>query len=65
MNSPRRTLKENEVSTREVCKLEYQFRGDLEEVRRLYNESLEINKKLGNHGGIAGSLHQLGMLAQD
>ncbi len=31
----------------------------------LYNESLEISKRLGNQGGIAISLHQLATLAED
>jgi tetratricopeptide (TPR) repeat protein len=41
----------------------YQRRGELTEARRLYVESLEINKRLGNQSGIAVSLHQLGRLA--
>ena len=41
------------------------FRGELDEARRLYTESLEIQKKLGNQSGIASSLHNLGSLAQD
>jgi tetratricopeptide (TPR) repeat protein len=39
-------------------------RGELEIARRLYNESLDIDKRLGNQGGIAISLHQLASLAQ-
>jgi tetratricopeptide (TPR) repeat protein len=37
----------------------------VEEARRLYTESLEISKKLGNQGGIASSLHNLAVLVQD
>jgi tetratricopeptide (TPR) repeat protein len=40
-------------------------RGELESAQRLYNESLEIKKRLGNQRGIASTLHQLGTLAQD
>lgn len=45
--------------------------GDVEYRRRrmfglkLYNESLEINRKLGNQSGIAIELSQLGRLAED
>ncbi|HEX8096633.1 MAG TPA: tetratricopeptide repeat protein, partial [Pyrinomonadaceae bacterium] len=42
----------------------YQRRGELTEVRRLYEESLEIRQKLGDQRGIANSLHQLGLLAE-
>lgn len=42
-----------------------QDQGDVEEARRLYNESLEINTKLDEQKGIAGTLHQLAMLARD
>jgi tetratricopeptide (TPR) repeat protein len=42
----------------------YQDRGELLKARQLYNESLELNKRLGNQGGISGSLHQLALLAQ-
>ncbi len=35
------------------------------EARRLYDESLEIAQELGDKSGVASSLHQLGMLAQD
>ena len=41
-----------------------QGRGELEEARQLYNESLEIKKRLGNQSGIAITLHQLGRLAE-
>ncbi|HVG32104.1 MAG TPA: tetratricopeptide repeat protein [Pyrinomonadaceae bacterium] len=41
----------------------YQFRGELEEARRLYNESLEIKKKLSDQRGIAGTLHNLAAIA--
>ena len=40
------------------------FRGELDQARRLYNESLEIQKELGDQSGIARSLHQFGMLAE-
>ncbi|MGB8646911.1 MAG: tetratricopeptide repeat protein [Anaerolineae bacterium] len=40
-------------------------RGELTEARRLYGESLDINKKLGDQQGIASSLHQFGNLAKD
>jgi tetratricopeptide (TPR) repeat protein len=43
----------------------HQRRGELESARQLYNESLEIEKRLGNQSGIAITLHQLAMLAQD
>ena len=36
------------------------FRGELDEARRLYTESLGIQRKLGNQSGIASSLHQYG-----
>ncbi|HEY0408221.1 MAG TPA: tetratricopeptide repeat protein, partial [Pyrinomonadaceae bacterium] len=39
--------------------------GELEEARRLYNESLEIKKRLGDQSGIASALGQLGLLAED
>ena len=42
----------------------YQNRGELAEARRLYEQSLEIEKALGNQSGIASSLHELGRLAQ-
>ncbi len=42
----------------------HQNRGNLDEARKLYDESLEIKKQLGNESGIAISLHQLAMLAQ-
>jgi tetratricopeptide (TPR) repeat protein len=45
--------------------VKYQDRGDLAKARRLYDESLEIEKKLGNQSGIAITLHQLATLAQD
>lgn len=41
----------------------FQNRGELEEARRLYSESLEIEKRLGNQSGIASTLGQLGSLA--
>jgi tetratricopeptide (TPR) repeat protein len=41
-----------------------QSQGEIEEARRLYNESLEIAKRLGDQSGIAITLHQLGMLAE-
>ncbi|MGZ8842856.1 MAG: tetratricopeptide repeat protein [Pyrinomonadaceae bacterium] len=40
-------------------------RGELEEARQLYNESLGIKQKLGDQSGIAITLHQLAMLAQN
>ena len=40
-------------------------RGELEEARRLCDESLEIKKRLGNQGGVAITLHQLGRLTED
>ncbi|HZI20242.1 MAG TPA: toll/interleukin-1 receptor domain-containing protein [Pyrinomonadaceae bacterium] len=43
----------------------YLRRGEVEEARRLYGESLEINKKLGNQSGIAITLHDLGRLTQN
>jgi tetratricopeptide (TPR) repeat protein len=42
----------------------YQNRGEIEEARKLYNESLEIEKKLGNQRGIASTLHNLASLSQ-
>jgi tetratricopeptide (TPR) repeat protein len=39
-------------------------RGELESAQRLYDESLEIKKRLGNQNGIAVTLHQLAILAQ-
>ncbi len=39
--------------------------GDLDEARRLYQESLKIKQDLGDRSGVSKSLHQLGMLAQD
>jgi tetratricopeptide (TPR) repeat protein len=39
--------------------------GDKEEARRLYDESLEISKRLGNRSSVAITLHQLGRLAED
>jgi tetratricopeptide (TPR) repeat protein len=42
----------------------YQNRGDLNEARRLYDESFDIKKRLGNQSGIAITLHQLGRLAE-
>jgi tetratricopeptide (TPR) repeat protein len=43
----------------------YSYRGEYDQARRLYDESMEIKKRLGNQSGIAISLHQLGRLAQD
>lgn len=43
----------------------YQSLGELEESQRLYYESLELAKKLGDRSGIATTLHQLAILAQD
>jgi tetratricopeptide (TPR) repeat protein len=40
-------------------------RGEVGEARRLYDESLAIQKTLENRSGIAGTLHQLARLAQD
>jgi hypothetical protein len=41
-----------------------QAQDELGEARRLYDESLEIEKRLGNQSGIAITLHQLGRLAE-
>jgi tetratricopeptide (TPR) repeat protein len=41
-----------------------QAQGEYEEARRLYNESLVIKERLGDQGGRASTLHQLGMMAQ-
>lgn len=41
-----------------------QAQGDLEEAQRLYDESLEITKRLGDQSGIANNLYQLGWLAE-
>jgi len=43
----------------------YQKRGRYQEARDLYNQSLEIDKQLGNQAGIAMSLRQLGRIARD
>ena len=43
--------------------LMHQKRGAPEEARRLYNESLKINRRLGDQSGIAITLHELGRLA--
>jgi tetratricopeptide (TPR) repeat protein len=40
-------------------------RGEYEEARQLYQQSLEIRQRLGNQAGQADSLHQLGRIAQD
>lgn len=40
-------------------------RGTTDEASRLYQQSLEIAEKLGNQSGIASSLHQLGIIAQE
>src|SRR5438552_2835228 len=45
--------------------LKHQDRGEIDAARQLYNESLEIKKKLGNQGGIAITLHQLAILAHN
>ena len=42
----------------------FQRRGELDEARRLYNESLAINKRLDNQSGIACTLHNLAAIAQ-
>ncbi|HEX8181450.1 MAG TPA: tetratricopeptide repeat protein [Pyrinomonadaceae bacterium] len=42
----------------------YQHRGELDKARQLYDESLEIKNKYGNQPGMAGTLLQLGWLAQ-
>jgi tetratricopeptide (TPR) repeat protein len=42
----------------------YQRRGDYHEALRLYDESLQINKQLGDQSGIASTLHELGRLSQ-
>lgn len=42
----------------------YQNRGELAEARRLYDESLEIKKRLGDQQGVALTLGQLGRLAE-
>ncbi|MDT5296354.1 MAG: MalT-like region, partial [Acidobacteriota bacterium] len=42
-----------------------QAQGELEEARRLYDESLEIAKRLGDQSGVASTLDQLGRLAQE
>jgi tetratricopeptide (TPR) repeat protein len=47
-----------------ILAVTHQQRGSLYEARRLYDESLEINKKLGDQLGIASTLHQLGRLAE-
>jgi tetratricopeptide (TPR) repeat protein len=41
----------------------HESRGDYEQARRLYQESLEIEKKLGSQAGIAYTLGQLGNIA--
>jgi len=38
--------------------------GELDEARRLYNQSLEIEKSLGNEYGIAVTLHNLALISQ-
>ncbi len=43
----------------------FQERGQLDEARRLYNVSLEINKRVDYQRGIAMTLQALGTLAQD
>ncbi len=44
--------------------LALQDQGQTTVARRLYEESLEIDRKLGDRRGLASSLHQLGMTAQ-
>ncbi|MBV9957148.1 MAG: tetratricopeptide repeat protein, partial [Acidobacteria bacterium] len=39
--------------------------GELDEARRLYEESLEIKKELMDQSGIANALGQLGRLAEE
>ena len=39
--------------------------GEWAEARRLYDQSLQLARELGNKQGIASTLHQLAMLAQD
>jgi tetratricopeptide (TPR) repeat protein len=56
---------ENEVAAfKHNLAVMHKNRGELELARRLYKESLEIEQKLGNQGGIAISLHELARLAQ-
>jgi tetratricopeptide (TPR) repeat protein len=43
----------------------YENRGEPTKARQLHNESLEIEKRLGNQHGVALSLHQLGRIAQN
>jgi len=38
--------------------------GNYDEAKRLYNEALSIEQKLGDQSGIANTLHQLGRLAE-
>ena len=42
----------------------YQEQGDYEAARHLYEQSLDINRRLGHKAGEASSLHNLGALAQ-
>jgi tetratricopeptide (TPR) repeat protein len=44
--------------------LALQDQGKTDQARRLYEESLHIERKLGDRRAMAGSLHQLGMTAQ-
>ncbi|MCD4779258.1 MAG: tetratricopeptide repeat protein, partial [Candidatus Omnitrophica bacterium] len=39
--------------------------GNYQEAAKLYQQSMEIEKELRNKSGIAGTLHQLGMIHQD
>lgn len=39
--------------------------GDLEKAEQLYKKCMEIDKRLGYRRGIAASLHNLGMIAED
>ena len=42
-----------------------QKRGDYDQARKLYQQSLEILKEFGDMSGVSKSLHQLGMLNQN
>jgi tetratricopeptide (TPR) repeat protein len=65
LNAARNSAVEREVAAfAHNAAVIYQARGELEEARQLYHESLEISKKLGDQNIIALTLHQLGRLAQ-
>ncbi|HEV7857887.1 MAG TPA: toll/interleukin-1 receptor domain-containing protein [Pyrinomonadaceae bacterium] len=66
LNAARNSAVEREIAafTHNVAAM-YQERGEVEEARKLYDESLAISKKLGNQILIASTLHQLGKLAQE